>query len=341
MKKLLVLAALLSLGACGGSSTNTGEPVQPVSGDLFQTIRRHKDNAAVTSLAFSPDGKWLASCSMDLSVIVTDWNSPTKEIVTTVAGPKEAIAPYPVAWSLDGKHLLVGGDVVKVYQASDWKQVGELKGHSWVYSIAFGSCNGKNVVATSGGNDMLVKIWDASNWQELKSWKGHTGKVYAVAFNEAGTTLASGSWDRTVKLYKTDTWEPTATITKISSSIFSICFTPKGAGLVLGSENGDIRYWETLNPLEPVTLDTVRLFRHSDAAPAIAKAKSNLMATGGYDKRVFLYDTTESSFTPMRQFFNRGGRVFSLAFSPDEKMLIAGSEDGTLRIWQIPARPAR
>lgn len=339
IQKTLVLAALLSLSACGGSSNVSGEIQQPVTGELYQTLRRH--NAPVTSMAFSPDGKWLASCSMDLSVIITEWNSQDKKIVTTFAGPKEAIAPYPLAWTPDGKHLLVGGDCVHVFQASDWKEVAQLKGHSWVYSIAQAKIGGKDVVVTTGGNDMSIRFWDAGSWKELREpLKKHEGKIYSVAFNAAGTLMATGSWDRTVKLFKTDTWEVTSTITKVSASVFTIAF--RGSGVVVATENGDVKYWEMINPLEPVQLDTIKMFRHADAVPAIAQSpQAGLLATGGYDKWIYLYDTREGGMTGMRRFYNRSGRVFSLVFSPDHKMIAAGSEDGSIRIWQVPSRTPR
>jgi WD40 repeat protein len=336
---MLVLAILLPLAACGGGSKVSGDPVQPVTGSLYQTLRRH--NAAVTSMAFSPDGKWLASCSMDKSVIITDWNSMDKKIVTTFAGPKEAIAPYPLAWTPDQKHLLVGGDCVHVFQTSDWKEVGQLKGHSWVYSIAQAKIGGKDVVVTTGGNDMSIRFWDAGGWKELREpLKRHEGKIYSVAFNAAGTIMATGSWDRTVKLFKTDTWEVTSTLTKVSASVFSIAF--RGTGLIVATENGDVKYWEMVNPLEPVQLADIKMFRHSDAVPAIAQhPQAGLLATGGFDKWVYLYDSREGGMIGMRRFENKGGRVFSLIFSPDGKMLAAGSEDGSIRIWQVPSRPSR
>jgi WD40 repeat protein len=340
MKKSLVLALLLS--ACGGPQPATGEPVQPVRGSLDQTLQIHQKGAPIFSMAFSPDGRWLATASADASVKITDWKSPTRELVTTIAGPKEVIAPYPVAWTLDGKYLLIGGDGVHVVQASDWKEISQLKGtHSWVYAIATANCGGKVVIATTGGSDMNLSVWDPATWQAVKTLKVHEGKIYAAVFDEAGSTLATGSWDRSVKFFRTDTWETTVTLSKISASVFSAAFLPGGRSLITGAENGEVKCWDFMNPDQKAS-ETIKLLRHSDAVTSITVNRAaNLLATGGCDRRIYLYDLWEGQVNPLRQYTTGGPRVYSLSTSADGRHLLAGCEDGTLRVWVIPSRPPR
>jgi WD40 repeat protein len=328
VKRLVPAALALALACCGGG----GDPYGKVSDELQQVWRVHK--GPITSLAFDPGGRLLATASMDLSVKVFEWRS--QKLVATLAGPKEPIAPYPLSWSPDGRHLLVGGEEVKVYQTSDWTQVAALKGqHSWIYSIAQADCGGRKVIVTGGGIDHLVQVWDATSCELVKALKGHQGKVYAVAIDSAGSTLASGSWDRTVRFYRTDTWEPAGEVTKVGGSVFAIAFLPQGRSLVTATENGEVTAWDWRNPGgRPV--DSERFARHTDAVPALAcDREAELLVTGSYDKRVFLYDVRPGRFGMVCQFFSRGGRVYSAEISPDRQSVFAGAEDGSLYIWRI------
>ncbi|KAF2686545.1 hypothetical protein K458DRAFT_415891 [Lentithecium fluviatile CBS 122367] len=136
----------------------------------LETLKGHSD--WVRAVAFSPDGKTLASASV-----------------------------MAVAFSPNGKTLASasGDGTVKLWDAGSGKALQTLKGHSsWVNSVAF-SPDGKTLASASG--DGTVKLWDAGSGKALQTLKGHSSWVNSVAFSPDGKTLArlaSGSSDNTV-----------------------------------------------------------------------------------------------------------------------------------------------
>ena len=154
-------------------------------------------DAMVYSVAFSPDGKTLASGSVDKTVKL--WDAQTGQELATLKGHADNVTS--VAFSPDGKTLASGSrdKTVKLWDAQTGQELATLKGHdASVYSVAF-SPDGKTLA--SGSEDKTVKLWDAQTGQELATLKGHDDSVYSVAFSPDGKTLASGSGDKTVKLW--------------------------------------------------------------------------------------------------------------------------------------------
>ena len=140
-------------------------------------------------MAFSPDGKRLASASQDETVKV--WDAATGQETLTLKGHTSGV--MSVAFSPDGKRLASASmdGTVKVWDAATGQETLTLKGHTGpVTSVAF-SPDGKRLASASA--DKTVKVWDAATGQETLTLKGHTGGVTSVAFSPDGQRLASAS----------------------------------------------------------------------------------------------------------------------------------------------------
>jgi WD40 repeat protein len=321
--RILLPALAIAAAGCGGRTTR-----DIARGELEQTLRRH-DNA-VFSIAFHPDGTYLASASRDGKVRVTDWNDPGKNVVKEFEG--ETKTAYPVAFSPDGSQLLIGGRNARVINTEDWSEVGKFKGHSWVYDFAF-SPDGK-MIATAGGNDKSVRVWDAATCQRLQKLTPHQTRTFGVAFDRGGGYLVTAGQDRKIKAYRiAQGWTECAVMAEHTASVVSITASPTENLFVSTSFNGEVFV------LDVGDLDVRRrLKRHATNATCVCFSKDGrFMATGSWDNMVYLYDRRRGN-EPVRRYENKGGRVNGVAISPDGSAIVAASEDGTLRVWRVPEK---
>uniref|UniRef100_UPI0039C6CEC9 nSTAND1 domain-containing NTPase n=1 Tax=Anabaena sp. CCY 9402-a TaxID=3103867 RepID=UPI0039C6CEC9 len=143
----------------------------------------------VNSVAYSPDGKHLASASNDNTIKI--WDISTGQSLKTLQGHNSSV--NSVAYSPDGKHLASASNdnTIKIWDISTGQSLKTLQGHnSSVNSVAY-SPDGKHLASAS--NDNTIKIWDISTGQSLKTLQGHNSSVNSVAYSPDGKHLASAS----------------------------------------------------------------------------------------------------------------------------------------------------
>jgi WD40 repeat protein len=291
------------------------------------TLRGHGD--VVRSVAFSPDGKFLASGSEDQTVKVWEVGS-WQEVATLRHGGVGRFwdRVSPVSFSPDGKFLASGSNdkTVKVWEVGSWREVVTLKGHGDpVNSVSF-SPDGKFLA--SGSGDWTVKVWEVGSWREVVTLKGHGSSVNSVSFSPDGKFLASGSGDWTVKVWEVGRWQEVATLRGHGDVVRSVAFSPDGKFLASGSEDKTVKVWEVGSWREVATL------KHEWTANSVAfSPNGKFLASGSSDDTVKVWEV--GSWREVATLRGHENRVLSVSFSPDGKFLASGSWDETVKVWEV------
>ncbi len=294
---------------------------------------------AVLALAFSADGRLLASGSLDHRARL--WDAVTGEPRGSLEHPQEL---YAVSLSPDGRLLATAGreEAVRLWEtgAARAPAGGEAEGAparllscpGGVLALAF-SPDGRALAAA--GAEKVVRLFDVDQGEGRGfPLRGHLGLVTGLAFSADGRRLASSSLDHTLRL-----WDLAARaagglrLRGHEGEVQAIAFAAGGRTLFSAGRDGALRRWSTATggPAGPA-------LTHGQAALALAVSPDGRwLASGGADGRLLLWEPARGAQTP-RLLVQASKAIYALAASPDGRGLAAATGDGRVLLWSLPAR---
>ncbi|HSZ30643.1 MAG TPA: hypothetical protein VK784_12925, partial [Pseudonocardiaceae bacterium] len=273
---------------------------------------------AINAVAFSPDGRVLATAGNDGAT--TLWDVAIYQETATLTRHTGPI--HGIAFSPDGRTLATAGDDgTMLWNVTTHQEITTLTNHTGpIHGIAF-SPDG-HTLATAG-NDGTATLWDVPSHQETTTLTGHTGAIHGIAFSPDGHTLATTSGD--INLWDTTSRREITTLIGHLGTILAVAFSADGHTFATASEDHTVAMWD----LNGRTLTSYPLSAHPHMA---FSPDGRTLATAG-DGGTVLWDVaTHQEITTLT---NHTGAMNAVAFSPDGHTLATGSYDGTTTLWDV------
>ncbi len=283
-----------------------------------------KTFSTVISVAFSPDGKTLATGHFDGYFRL--WDVASGQQLIAYQGHVGLI--WSIVFSPDGNILVTGGqdEKIKLWNVTTGQCEKTLEDHQGgVVCVTF-IRDGNTLISSS--NDSSIRLWNLSLGECTQILQGHSSRVWSIALNLQVDILISGSEDHTIKLWDLATGSCIKTLLGHTDWLKSIAFSSSGI-LASGSLDRTIRLWD-INSGNCIGV----LTGHLNGILAIAFVKDgSILASCSIDGTIRLWDiTTQKCLKTLQGHTNS---IDAIAVNPQGTLIASGADDFSLRLWDV------
>ena len=355
---------LYAVNLIGFAPTAFGQPALEAAPTDLRVAQTLKQSSAVLSLAFSPDGKLLATSGGDSKVRL--WNVKTAQLDKVLSGPSYIHAIRKVAFSTDGKTLISVSEKARLWDVATGQlqrsfsvanpNPYELKnyGPGWGMSVALSP---KDDVVASTGQFLTVHSQNNSNWKQNFQQKFFYGT--AVSFTPDGTTLIEAGWNGRLNLWNVADLKKGK---KTPSNLSPLQGNPEALGkansislsgdgklmvvaygyegyminapgkIVPNEDDGKVIVWDLTTGAVKQSWSTPK----SAALSASISPDGRAVAAASGDKQIRLWNVETGE---LGQILPQNAKVNSVTFSPDGSTLASGDADGSIKLWDLNVTP--
>lgn len=335
------------------------------TGEQIGTLE-HFITAEVKAIAFSPDGKYLASSGTDFWYI---WDVEKREQVF-----RGKTLPYGLAFSPDGKTLATSNNdgTVELWDVATGKETRHIDVKNNVIESICYSSDGKLLIGggyqslpQTTGLEASFKIWDTATGKEHDIRAANITSLEAIALSPDGKILASGSSEKKIRLWNLAAGQADQPLGDHDSTVIDLAFSADATLLASTGLQEKVRFWdmttrreffpagqpkvESRNTSQPKTaqpngaaagpVDTLinALGKLGDAlsktnfGTPVFSPDGQKMATLENGNGLALRDV--KTWQPIHQLTGHQSQVYTVAFSHDGKLLASGSDDGLTKLW--------
>ena len=293
-------------------------------GGELRVLTGHK--GGVTTVVYSPDGKFLLSGGVDQTLKL--WDAATGKEVRTFTGHRGAVTS--VAFSPDGGMAVSGSSdsTLRLWEVASGQELHATESLGWkVTSVAF-SPDGKFIA--SAADDNQIKLLTFPRMERVRAFTGHGWRVTSVAFSPDSNFSLSGSEDDSLKLWDVTSGQEVRSFRNGLADVMCVAISPDGRFGLSGSRNKAVKLWDLGNAREVREFDG-----HTQPVRSVEFTHDGRFAVSASDDgtiKVWELSTGKE----VRTFRGDTAAVTSVAVSPDDHDLASSSADGSVRIWQLP-----
>ncbi|MDH6128248.1 AAA family ATPase [Kitasatospora sp. GP82] len=299
----------------------------------------------VVSLAFSADGRVLASGDTSHTVKLWDVSTPARPSFGTALSTDGTAA---VAFAPGGRLLATHGHrSLQLWDVADPHHPellsGTPDGTDTAYSLAFSPDGHTLATGSDKGIAQLWNVADPAHPVPARTLSADSKEITGVAFHPDGRTLATASTGGSVRLWNLAAAQPTVLSTMTVGSAWSLAFHPAGRLLVAGGTYGQLNCWDVTDPTRPaakeMTVDP--LSGRGDFLGIAFSGSGEAFAAASTDGSVnrFQFGRHPDPVTVdlnRRDNLHGSGPLRALAFASDNHTMATGGDDGRVRIWTAP-----